>query len=469
MIFSEPVPRHVVKVAFICVALSFAINTTVTIAGELRAGVASVEIPVCAQEPDARETGCSPVSAIGDAARPAHYRLKDDKQEAIALALHDGERSYTLVTIDGLHPYDHIQGELKKDPEIAALNTFVVVNASHSHATLRFEGGGVTDYVDAVRNAVKKAHEALQPALIGHGEGFFFGNVNRVLRDGEGNSASPFWYPSLTIPPDIWHFGHPNNDQDVGHPHDPLDHDVGVLSIVTLDHKPIATLFNYAAHPVFFHNGTGATNSAAAVTSSDFPGYTRRIVDRELEGTTAIYLQGAAGDQLPFGVGQWNSTHAHVAVSSYSNALAAAVISAQKNISNYAGNISLDVRETELNINRPLSGDPSNPHSCNGTSSIMRITAAKLTDKAMILTMSGEIFSALGRDLKGRVRDLMGDGSTAFFAGYSDSLVTYITPPEDYLSGGYGTTHDQWMCTTDKNTGSNAVAIATDLAKDVLK
>lgn len=74
-------------------------------------------------------------------------------------------------------------------------------------------------------------------------------------------------------------------------PAEPADPTVGAVRFDTADGELVASIVHYAAHPTTL----GYTNE---LVSPDYPGVTKRQVERTLGGTT-LFLQGAAGDIGP--------------------------------------------------------------------------------------------------------------------------------------------------------------------------
>jgi hypothetical protein len=79
-------------------------------------------------------------------------------------------------------------------------------------------------------------------------------------------------------------------------PTEPVDHTLGVVAIDGVDGKPIATLVNFACHPVVL----GPENLEIA---ADYPGAMMAKIEDSIGGQ-AMFVQGAAGDINPF----WDKT-----------------------------------------------------------------------------------------------------------------------------------------------------------------
>jgi neutral ceramidase len=74
------------------------------------------------------------------------------------------------------------------------------------------------------------------------------------------------------------------------------DPELGIVFFVNESEKPIATLLNYAAHPLTCQSG----GASSLKISSDYPGVLRKIVEQEIGGA-CIFTTGACGDLHPKG------------------------------------------------------------------------------------------------------------------------------------------------------------------------
>jgi hypothetical protein len=72
---------------------------------------------------------------------------------------------------------------------------------------------------------------------------------------------------------------------------DPVDHEVGVVALDTVDGEPLATLMVYACHPTIMGH-------ANRLVTPDFPGPARSVVEQTVGGM-CLFLQGAGGNQGP--------------------------------------------------------------------------------------------------------------------------------------------------------------------------
>lgn len=81
----------------------------------------------------------------------------------------------------------------------------------------------------------------------------------------------------------------------------PVDHEVKVVRFDTLDGKPLATIVNYACHPI-------TVGPDSQLITPDYPGVMKRVVE-QATGSTSLFLQGATGDIGPIRGGARNGEH----------------------------------------------------------------------------------------------------------------------------------------------------------------
>ncbi len=146
----------------------------------------------------------------------------------------------------------------------------ILINASHSHEGPVFRDPAYPEYQDEVRHKVldllDQCFGKMQPARIFFGRGQCHIGVNRRLPD-------RFGYCSMEI-----------------NRYGPVDPEVVVLKIVGPDGKPGAVLTNYACH---------LTTTTTFLLGSDYAGVGLRMLEDEMPGTVALFMQGTAGDIKP--------------------------------------------------------------------------------------------------------------------------------------------------------------------------
>lgn len=218
---------------------------------------------------------------------PEPYTSIHDPIFTRAILVQNGAASALLVNLDvGNIPSgftEKVEAEITAQYGIPAEN--MIVSAVHIHSSAGSLGGGpqgsqaapsakMQAFVDkahqGILEAVKQAHDSLQPAEMGFGEGKLYLNVNRDAID----PATRRWaqQANTEFPSDktlaVLEFRKPGTDQ------------------------PIAIYMNYAMHAV--------TMFLRGDISGDFPEIASRYIESNYDGkAVAVWTQGAEGDQNP--------------------------------------------------------------------------------------------------------------------------------------------------------------------------
>lgn len=227
-------------------------------AGELRAGVAKVEI-------------------TNEKSLPVN-----DPLYVKALVLRNGDATAVLVTLDavavgeigyiGNDYLPKVRARLRKELGIAPER--VIVNASHCHGVV------CADVAEKTVEAVTAAAANLVPVKAGVGVGSETRvSENRRLKLRSGKEADV--RHAYSLPPD---------DEVVGV--GPIDPQIGVLRLDRLDGRPLAVVYNFACHPIMGVPGGGNT--------ADITGFASKVIEDNLgEGAVALFVQGCGGDINP--------------------------------------------------------------------------------------------------------------------------------------------------------------------------
>ncbi len=235
--------------------------------GQLRAGVGRADI-----------TPAIGAWLVGFAGRSSGARVIRDELLATALMLDDGARRVAILSCDmiALHPRLVAQTRELVEEATGIPGDHLMICCTHTHSGppgYAAEGSRPVDRAHAANlpfrlaGAVQLAHDRLQPARLAHATGESAIGINR--REVTG--------PGTTI------LGE--------NPAGPVDRSVGVLRVDGSDGTPLASLVNYACHPVIL-------GSRSLAVSADFVGQTRRIVE-SATGAPMLYVQGACGDINP--------------------------------------------------------------------------------------------------------------------------------------------------------------------------
>lgn len=201
-----------------------------------------------------------------------------DDLYATTLVLQTNETCAALITVDHtfINPVivDRIKAQVKERCAIAPEGVFVCCSHTHggpigyADANSRQDDQAYIDFlVKALTDSVVEAVDTLQPAHLVGGSSAAHININRREKTEDG---------SIIIG---------NN------PAGPVDHAVQVVQVVAAQDTPLATLVNYACHPVVM----GPLNRLA---TADWVGVMRREVEAALDGY-CLFFQGTAGDINP--------------------------------------------------------------------------------------------------------------------------------------------------------------------------
>ncbi len=211
----------------------------------------------------------------------AEFEDVHDPLYARCLVVDNGIEKAALISVDIISAPSGLAFRDKVAEKTGIPKQNIIINGTHTHnAPVDFYFGSkdpkVTSWMEKVENAiievVEQAQSNMQAAKIGVGVGRSHININR-------DEYTPYG----------WLLG--NN------PDGPSDKSVRVLSIHTLEDKPIAVFVNYDVHAVVL----GAKNVHL---TADLPGATSNYIEEEIGGgVVALWTSGAAGDQNPIFMG----------------------------------------------------------------------------------------------------------------------------------------------------------------------
>ena len=234
-------------------------------------------------------TRWEPSEVMGDMAMKAALGMDNeagikihDPLYAKALVLDDGTTRAAIVSMDviGIGGPLEIKDDFlptvraKIERELNIIGKNILVNASHNHLV----GGQICDdVVEKTVDAVRQACARMVPVKIGVGRGKEDRiTMNRRIRLKDGKVCTE-------------RHAHPSPEDEEVAGVGPIDPDVGVLRIDTLDDKPFALVYNFTAHPYVGASGGGVT--------AELPGFASKIIEQNLNnGALALFLQGATGD-----------------------------------------------------------------------------------------------------------------------------------------------------------------------------
>jgi hypothetical protein len=206
-----------------------------------------------------------------------------DRLHAVALLLDDGKTKAAIVTLDLLNVPPEMAAQLRESVGAAtgapADNVMVAVSHNHSGPGWAQNPEWARKVVADLGEATAKAAKAMRPVSVGYGEGRIDFNVQRrKVIDGRAVVRL--------------------------NPEGPCDRRVKVLRFDDgASPDPVAVLIHAACHPCVFTWGDKWTRPHAEgypKMSADFPGEAKSFVEKTYgAGTTALFLQGCAGDIRP--------------------------------------------------------------------------------------------------------------------------------------------------------------------------
>jgi hypothetical protein len=205
---------------------------------------------------------------------------------ARALALTDASKNrFVIVTMDLIEIPDAIRVSiLKVASERHGIRPHeLLLNVSHTHGGPMVSAKTVADWgidpvwgdraenyvrnlIDNVDAVIGQALARLEPAIVSHGVSRCGFAMNRRLPTPDGIRLAP-------------------------NPDGPVDHDVPVLRVHSIDHKLIGLVFGYACH--------NTSLSDIRQINGDYAGFAQRKLETDHPEAVALFLLGCGGDQDP--------------------------------------------------------------------------------------------------------------------------------------------------------------------------
>jgi len=346
----------------------------------LRAGAAAVDIKV----PEGAIT-----CGYGDRANSPHVGVHDPVA-AHALVLDDGKAKTALVAVDILGVGPEIRAAVVKGIAATGIaSDHLLLAATHTHSgpghlypvpmLEPFFGKFRQDVLDSVTSAITKAiiaaDSGLQPAVIGTAEGTI-------------NNASH------------------NRRHDGG----VTDEAMSVMRVDSADGKPLAVVINFAAHAT-------VVGGQPVLITADFPRGIYDCVQGKL-GATAIYFNGAQGDQSP-----GNPTNAtgddYARAKALGEAVAARALDMRADIKP-RGDIAVNAVYEDVTL-----PPPTMPLMPKATAPYMSMAFGN----ALLVAVPGECICEIGRAVKAELRK---SGKTPFFIGLANDQLGYILTEAEY-------------------------------------
>ena len=381
-----------------------------------------------------------------------------DPLTATALAVSGAGQQAVLVCTDLLY----LQAETVADYRrtIAAATGLppdhITLTCAHNHFGPDVDRDTSVDAVNAYRENLKHlltgvVHQALQsqrPAKMGVARGSSDIGINRREKKPDGRIV----------------LGH--------NPDGPIDRQVSVVRFDDAKGEPLATLVNFACHPV-------CQASQMRSLSADFPGRMRQVVE-SLTPAPCLFLQGASGDINPIlmehsyepartlgtrlgceAVRLWETIDAQETAGLQ---IASKTLSLPRYMYDSADNAEKLVRELEGEVERLSTEEESSGRLWWAQRRLERLSEvleswqsgqplpgidaelqAWRLGEIGLATAPGEIFNEIGQAIKEN-----SPFADTLFAGYANGSVGYVPVRQAYAEGGYEVTH---ACRVDPEAG----------------
>lgn len=341
-----------------------------------------------------------------------------DRLHAVVLLLDDGTTRAALVTLDllacrgGL--VEQFRDAVAGSAGVPAANILVAASHNHSGPGWAENPGWARQVVHDVGAAVAKAAKELRPVSVGYGEGRIDFNINRrKVIDGRA---------VVRLNPD-----------------GPCDHRVKVLRFDDgRTWEPLAVLMHAICHPCVFTWGdrwSPPYPQGYPRMSADFPGEAKAFVEQVYgPGTTALFLQGCAGDIRPNLPGFPYRCGDEADIRWAGRGLGGAAVSA----ADRAAVREERARRPTVYPIRCASRVVEVPSIRKGETVRCELQALKI-GPYLLLTLPGEPFVEYGF----RLEKAIADRAVPFVVGYANGHIGYICTKQAFAEGGYEPNNSQ--------------------------
>jgi hypothetical protein len=412
-------------------------------AAELKAGVARIDLtPPMSMK--------APLGGYGERMNKPAQGVHD-RIFAKALVLTDGTRKFALVTCDMLGLAPAFKPEMVKRLSGHGWSAEqILLLPAHSHTSIEM-------------NAINPANTFKIPPIGIHDPAlyeFTVQNFAKVILDAD-RRLTPIRVGTFSRKIAGWN----HNRRQGG---TVVDDELTITRVDTDAGKPLAVLVNFTAHPTFM----GAN---AMLFSGDWPGHLQRTLEAVIGGgVTAMYFNGAEGDQAPIarpdsGPSPWEKAERYGRELALLAAKDWAHIATQPNVAfqYHLQTITLperrwhpDFMETggkEYGLSEQLLREMlprmSPPKTTSG--------ALRLGD-LLIIGIPGELAAGLGMQVKAQAKELTG-AQHPVIGGLGNEWISYILSPEAYREGGYEASVSFYGETLGKTICDGALAGVKDL------
>jgi hypothetical protein len=429
--------------ALIAVGLVADVTAATAFGAELRAGVARVDItpPLDLN---------APLGGYGERMnRPAEG--VHDRIFAKALVLSDGKQKFALLTADIVGFPPNVKPALLAQLGAAWKTDELMLLASHSHTSIEM-------------NAINTLNTFQIPQIGIFNQRVFefvMQRLEQVVKEAESRLA-PVRVGTSSVPLPGW-----NRNRRGG---DLVDNELTVTRIDKTDGKPLAVLVNFTAHPTFM-------SGEDMQFSGDWPGHLQRTLESLIgEGVTAMYYNGAEGDQAPIGRpdagdSRWERAERYgrdVGIQAWKQWQAT---QSQPNVQfvHHGHVVKLPERTWHPDFTKTGGAE----YGLNETvlkemlpkmfPSEFELVSLRLGD-LLIIGIPGEMAASLGLKIKTEAERITG-AKHAVIGGIADAWLSYILPAAEYHKGGYETSVSFYGETLGDTVVAGAIAGVAEMPK----
>lgn len=421
-------------ITLLCTSLLLILGTREEVwAAEFRASVVKIDIT-----PD------TPQWLLGYNARKS-TGVHDHLYHRI-VAMDDGTTQFFLVSSDlclfSPAVYDQVTKEIEKKTGIKPLQIWWTTTHTHSAPEVgppglgavfmgaRYEHDHNTEYSAWVERAliegIERARANLAPARLGVGWGSARATINRRARDEDGTTT-------LGLNPD-----------------GPVDSQIGLLRLETVDGKPMALIANYAMHGTVL----GPPNT---LITGDAPGIVADYVEEKL-GVPMLYINGAAGNIAPIYTVYPDFVSGHL--SEFRVLLGDRILEANTQLGATTSQVKLSLGEQFVETPRKAGlgwtndlADYSETTNTGATMVRIPVRFLKINNDIAIWAAPIELFCEVAIEVRSH-----SPFPFTFYFGYANGWLGYLPTKEEFAHGGY-----------EVNTSVFTDAAAEDLAHAVEK
>jgi hypothetical protein len=340
-----------------------------------------------------------------------------DPINAVLLLLDDSRTKAAIVTLDLINaPTDmvtRLRAAVASGADVPAENIMVATSHNHSGPGWAQNEAWSKQVERDLAAAAKKADGEMRPVSIGYSEDAIDFNINRRQMIG-GRSV-------VRLNPD-----------------GPCDRRVKVLRLDDgQSPEPVAVVMHAVCHPCVFTWGDRWSSpypNGFPKMSADFPGEAKAFVEQAYEGrTTALFLQGCAGDIRPNLPGQPYRCGDEADIRWTGRSLGCAAVRAsdrsaiREEMAKRAAVFPIKCATSRVSV----------PGRRSGTVET-ELQALKI-GPYLLLTMPGEPMVDYGLKLE----EAIGERAVPIVVGYANGHIGYICTDQAFAEGGYEPNHSQ--------------------------